>query len=102
MICYQQPTLAGKNLKIVNPNFNPELVKKREEIVNFLSQNKSEIEAGQLVVFFVDESHLLGDNVCGYVWGKTDIRIEIPIKNQKNRQTPEWGLRLSNKRVFCS
>ncbi len=43
--------------------------------------------AGQLVVFFVDECHLLGDDVCGYVWGKTDIRIEIPIKNKKDRQT---------------
>ena len=42
-----------------------------------------------------------GDDVCGYIWaaafggklppetclGKTDIRIEIPIKNTKNRQT---------------
>lgn len=25
--------------------------------------------------------------MCGYVWGKTNIRIEIPVKNQKDRQT---------------
>lgn len=25
--------------------------------------------------------------MCGYVWGKTNIRIEIPIKNEKDRQT---------------
>lgn len=52
-----------------------------------MSQNSDEIESGQLVVFFVDECHLLGNDVCGYVWGKTDIRIEIPIKNTKDRQT---------------
>ena len=52
-------------------------------------------------MFFVDECHLLGDDVCGYVWaaafggklppetclGKTDIIIEIPLKNIKDRQT---------------
>ncbi|MEH2071032.1 MAG: IS630 family transposase [Nostoc sp.] len=71
-----------------NPNFNLDLVKiKREEIINFLSQNQAQIESGHLVVFFVDECHLLANDVCGYVWGKTDIRIEIPIKNIKDKQT---------------
>ena len=52
-----------------------------------MRHNSAEIEAGRLIVFFVDECHLLGDDVCGYVWGKTNIRIEIPIKNIKDRQT---------------
>lgn len=38
-------------------------------------------------MLFVDECHLLGADVCGYVWGKREIRIEIPIKNTKDRQT---------------
>lgn len=25
--------------------------------------------------------------MCGYVWGKTSMRIKIPIRNQKDRQT---------------
>lgn len=80
--------ISWKKSQKVNPSSNPDLVKKkREEIQNFFSHNSAEIAAGQLVVFFVDECHLLGDDVCGYVWGKTDIRIEIPIKNTKNRQT---------------
>jgi hypothetical protein len=29
---------------------------------------------------------LWGD-VCGYVWGKTDRRIEIPMRNEKQKQT---------------
>ena len=80
--------ISWKKSQKVNPNANPELVKKkREEIQNFLRHNSAEIEAGRLIVFFVDECHLLGDDVCGYVWGKTNIRIEIPIKNIKDRQT---------------
>ena len=31
--------------------------------------------------------HLLWGDVCGYVWGKTESRIEIPIKNEKQKQT---------------
>jgi DDE superfamily endonuclease len=26
-------------------------------------------------------------DVCGYVWGETNARIEVPIKNEKDRQT---------------
>lgn len=57
-----------------------------------MSQHSSEIESGQLVVFFLDECHLLGDDLCGYVWGRTDIRIEIPVKNLKDKQTYYGGL----------
>jgi transposase len=38
-------------------------------------------------VLFVDECHLIWGDICGYVWGKTKSRIEIPIKNEKQRQT---------------
>jgi putative transposase len=80
--------ISWKKSQKTNPSFGPELVKKkREEIQSFLSQNSEAIRTRQLVVFFVDECHLLGDDVCGYVWGKTDIRIKIPLKNIKARQT---------------
>jgi len=39
------------------------------------------------VVFFVDECHLLWGDLCGYVWGKTDERIEVPIINERSKQT---------------
>ena len=35
----------------------------------------------------IDEGQLLWGDIYGYVWGKTDIRVEIPIKNEKLRQT---------------
>lgn len=80
--------ISWKKSQKINPNSNPDLVKiKREEIIIFLTENKAEIESGQLVVFFMDQCHLLANDVCGYVWGKTDIRIEIPIKNIKDRQS---------------
>jgi len=80
--------ISWKKSQKVNPKFDPELVKKkREEIHNFLQKNQAEIDSGRLAVFFVSECHLLWGDVCGYVWGKTNIRIEIPIKNQKDKQT---------------
>ncbi len=42
---------------------------------------------GDLVLLFVDECHLLWGDVCGYVWGRTDQRIEIPVANDRQRQT---------------
>ncbi len=46
-----------------------------------------EIEAGNLTVFMIDECHLLWGDILGYGWGRTDERIDIPIKNEKERQT---------------
>ena len=80
--------ISWKKSQKVNPKSDPELVKKkRQEIQDFIAQNQEEIDAGRLVVLFVDECHLLWGDVCGYVWGKTDMRIEIPIKNEKDKQT---------------
>lgn len=60
---------------------------KKKEIEALLEQNRAEIEAGKLRIFFVDECHLLWGDACGYVWGRTDQRIELPIKNEKEKQT---------------
>ena len=43
-------------------------------------------------MFFLDECHLIGRDICGYVWGKTDMRIEIPIKNEKEKQTSKGAI----------
>ena len=39
------------------------------------------------MVFFADECHLLWGDLCGYVWGTTNQRIEIPIMNERSKQT---------------
>jgi len=80
--------ISWKKSQKTNPSFNPDLVKNHsEEIIDFLTRHQAEIEAGRLVVLFVDQCHLLANDVCGYVWGKTNIRIEMTIKNIKDRQT---------------
>jgi DDE superfamily endonuclease len=40
-----------------------------------------------VLVLFQDECHLLNGDICGYIWGKTGVRIEVPIRNEKDRQT---------------
>lgn len=52
-----------------------------------LEKCQPEIEAGNLALFMIDECHLLWAYVLGYGWIKTDKRIEVPIKNLKERQT---------------
>lgn len=47
---------------------------------------------GNLAVFMIDECHLLWGYLLGYAWGRTDQRIESPIKNEKSRQTYDRGL----------
>jgi hypothetical protein len=37
-----------------------------------------EIDSGELVVFMVDECHLLWGDICGYVWGKTNAPQQNP------------------------
>ena len=93
----------GKKTQKINPKSDEELVKKkREEINNILSQNKAGIESGEIIVFFLDECHLLHGDINGYTWGRSDLRIEVPITNQKNRQTYYGARSLSNQTISCS
>jgi transposase len=52
-----------------------------------LDSQRSEILSGQLVVLFQDECHLLWGDLCGYVWGKKSERIEVPMTNERQKQT---------------
>lgn len=80
--------ISWKKSQKINPKFDGELVKKkREEINHFLAKKETEIVLEEIVVLFLDECHLLYGDMRGYVWGKTNIRIEIPIENEKKRQT---------------
>ncbi len=60
---------------------------KTDRIEELLEFWQPEIEAGNITVFMIDECHLLWGDLLGYVWGRTDQRIEINIKNEKERQT---------------
>ncbi len=59
----------------------------KKEIYSLLASHREEIEAGLLRVLLLDECHLLWGDTIGYVWGKTDTEITVPITNERNRQT---------------
>ncbi len=88
---YDLFTLAGiswKKSQKKNPKKDPKLVElKKKEITDFLKESSADIAAGTLTVFIIDECHLLWGDTCGYIWGKTNIRIEIPMTNERERQT---------------
>ena len=80
--------ISWKKSQKKNPNKDPELVaSKRKEITQFISGCQEEIRQEKLSIFMIDECHLLWDDLCGYVWGKTDERVEVSLTNQRSRQT---------------
>lgn len=46
----------------------------------------------------LDECHLLWGDACGYVWGKTKMRIMVPITNERDKQTYFGALDYRSKR----
>jgi putative transposase len=85
---FQAAGISWKKTQKRNPKADPALVLQKErEITQWLEANRPEITEGSLVVFFQDECHLLWGDLCGYVWGKTDERIELPIVNERQKQT---------------
>ena len=78
-----------------NPRKNPELVKKRtQEIANLLENRRQEIEAGSLVVYLIDECHLLWNDICGYLGNFIKNPRKVPLLNPKERQTYYGALNL--------
>jgi len=84
-----------------NPKRDDKLVEQRhQEICNLLEANRKEIESGNLVVYLIDECHLLWGDICGYGWGKTQERLEIPISNERARKTYYGALNYQTKEFF--
>jgi len=80
--------ISWKKTTKLNPKANPDAVAaKKKEIETLLSSNRSEIEAGKLRVLLIDECHLMWGDVTGYVWGRTDQEITVPVVNEREKQT---------------
>ncbi len=85
---FKEARISWKKSQKKNPKKDPEIVaKKKKEITRLILNWQEEISLGKLSVFMIDECHLLWNNLCGYVWGKTDERVEIPMTNQRSKQT---------------
>ena len=80
--------MSWKKTEKVNPKRDDEKVlEKREEIKKKLQDNKEDIKSGRLVVLLEDECHLLWKDVLGYVWGKKGEPTQVPMTNERERQT---------------
>lgn len=62
-----------------------------------LEKHREEIETGKLVVYIIDECHLVWNDICGYLWNFTKEPIKIPILNPKERPTYYGALNLLTK-----
>lgn len=97
---FDEAEISWNKTQKKNSKKNDKLVETHKiEIEKILEENTEEIEAGRLVVYTIDESHLLWGDVCGYVWGKTNIRVEVPRTNQKERQTYLGALNYQTKKI---
>jgi len=80
--------MSWKKAQRINPQKDPEQVAaKKKESTDYLQEHRDAIAAGDLIVLFMDECHLVWDDAREYVWGKTGERVEIPMKNYRERQT---------------
>ena len=62
-----------------------------------LSQMKPLIESGEQVVYVLDECHVQGDEICGYLWGDQKNREIVQVANDRDRQTYYGGINLRDK-----
>ena len=85
---FKSAGISWKKSQKKNPKRDEELVKKKhQEICEILEEHRWAIESRKLVVYLIDECHLLWGDICGYLWGKRNERIEIPLVNQREKQT---------------
>lgn len=97
-VLLKEAGLSWKKTQKKNPKRNEELVEaKHQEICDLLEDNRDEIESGRLVVYLIDECHVLWGDVCGYAWGIRSERLEISITNERERATYYGALNYQSK-----
>ncbi len=74
-----------------------QVLARRDAINALLKDRQEEIISGDLVVVAEDECHLLWGDTLGYVWGRRNHKISVPIKNIKERQTYYGAINLATK-----
>lgn len=86
-----------------NPKRNEaQVLARREEIQQKLAPQWGAIERGEVIVLLEDECHLVWGDVCGMVWGKRNAAIEVPITNERERQTYYGALNLHTREFHLS
>lgn len=87
----------------VNPKRDEaEVGRQREAIKKKLASNQADIASGEVLVLAEDESHLVGGDTLGSVWGPRNERIEVPIENVRQRQTYYGVMNLDTQQVIVA
>lgn len=86
-------TLVEEDAIDTSPEGRAASCPKKQEIVELLMRWRTQIATGQVRVLLIDECHLLWGDACGYVWGKTNQRIEVPIANEAATPDLLWRIR---------
>jgi len=80
--------LSWKKTQKKNPKADPgKVAETRVVIKDKTTLEKDKILNRDTVVLFADECHLLWGDTLGYVWGPRGERVEVPITNERERQT---------------
>ena len=97
----KEARISWQKAKKKNPRQDPEAVKKRlKEIKLIPAEVMPDIRAEKVVVYAIYEVHLLEGDLISHLWGDSKERLNIPIMNEKNRQTYYGALNLSKNELI--
>lgn len=64
------------------------MVQKQTEAINdWLESHQEEIKAGLIRVYALDECHVRGGDICGYLWANRQERGEVVVENYRESQS---------------
>jgi len=90
--------ISWKKTEHAHPDHDTDKVlARRAELNALLHARREEIESGELVVLLEDECHLLWGDTLGYIWGRMNAKISVPMNNTKDRQTYYGAINLVTK-----
>ncbi|WP_246556411.1 IS630 family transposase [Desulfonema magnum] len=64
-----------------------EVAARRQFIMSRIGESEEEIREGGVVVLMEDECHLLWGDTSGYIWGRKNEKVGVPMTNERERQT---------------
>ncbi len=100
---FHEAHISWKKTEHAHPDHDEtKVLARREELNALLKSRRREIESGELVVLLEDECHLLWGDTLGYIWGRMNQKIPVPIKNTKDRQTYYGAINLATKAFHVS
>ncbi len=97
----KEAKISWQKAQASNPRKDEDLVTERnKEIEKKLIDNLPAIKAEKIIVYAIDEVHLLEGDLISHLWGDTKKRLKIPLPNYKNRQTYYGAFNLFKSKLY--